>query len=179
VTLLMLSGESGPSTFDNGPIGYATGSEEVRHEEPPASTRPSSLYISESKEATHLVLRGRGTWSTTETFRRLAEDSLDSGRRLVVDLADCTHLDSAFLGTVHEIVGSHPAGRVSVRSPCASVITSWYASPGPARSFSLLANISLSVGERLEWDAQEERFTNSEQANHLLHYEYRKPWLLG
>jgi len=46
-------------------------------------------------------------------------------------------------------------------------------------TFSLLANISLSVGQRLEWDPQQERFTNSEEANQLLHYEYRKPWKLG
>ena len=44
--------------------------------------------------------------------------------------------------------------------------------------FSLLANISLTVGERLEWDAEKERFTNSDKANALLHYEYRKPWKL-
>jgi predicted dehydrogenase len=46
-------------------------------------------------------------------------------------------------------------------------------------SMSLLANISLMVGERLEWDADKERFTNSDAANDLLHYEYRKPWKLG
>ncbi len=46
-------------------------------------------------------------------------------------------------------------------------------------SFSLMANISLAVGQRLEWDAEKERFTNSEEANNLLHYEYRKPWKLG
>ena len=46
-------------------------------------------------------------------------------------------------------------------------------------SLSLLANISLSVGQRLEWDAQQERFTNSEEANALLHYEYREPWKLA
>lgn len=46
-------------------------------------------------------------------------------------------------------------------------------------TFSLLANISLSVGQRLEWDAEQERFANSEEANQLLHYEYRKPWVLG
>jgi len=46
-------------------------------------------------------------------------------------------------------------------------------------SFSLLANISLAVGERLDWDAEKERFTNSEEANKMLHYEYRKPWKLG
>ena len=46
-------------------------------------------------------------------------------------------------------------------------------------SLSLMANIALSIGQRLQWDAQNERFTNSEQANQLLHYEYRKPWNLG
>jgi hypothetical protein len=37
----------------------------------------------------------------------------------------------------------------------------------------------LAVGQRLDWDAQSERFTNSPEANALLHYEYRKPWTLG
>ncbi len=46
-------------------------------------------------------------------------------------------------------------------------------------SFSLLANISLNVGQRLEWDSEKERFTNNDQANQLLHYEYREPWKLG
>ena len=46
-------------------------------------------------------------------------------------------------------------------------------------SMSLLANVSLMVGERLEWDARKEQFTNSDAANALLHYEYRKPWKLG
>lgn len=46
-------------------------------------------------------------------------------------------------------------------------------------SFSLMSNISLKVGQRLLWDAEKERFTNSDEANELLHYEYRKPWTLG
>ena len=45
-------------------------------------------------------------------------------------------------------------------------------------SLSLMANISLAVGQRLEWDAQSERFTNSDEANQMLHYEYRDPWTL-
>ena len=46
-------------------------------------------------------------------------------------------------------------------------------------SFSLMANISLVTRARLDWDAEKERFTNNDQANELLHYEYRKPWKLG
>jgi predicted dehydrogenase len=43
-------------------------------------------------------------------------------------------------------------------------------------TFALLANIALATRARLDWDAQAERFTNNEQANELLDYEYRKPW---
>jgi predicted dehydrogenase len=45
-------------------------------------------------------------------------------------------------------------------------------------SFAHLANIALATNKRLEWDAQNEKFTNCEEANKLLHYEYRKPWKL-
>lgn len=45
-------------------------------------------------------------------------------------------------------------------------------------SFAHLANISLETGTRIEWDPEKERITNSEKANELLHYEYRKPWKL-
>jgi predicted dehydrogenase len=45
-------------------------------------------------------------------------------------------------------------------------------------SFAHLANISLAVGERIEWDSETEKVTNSEKANDLLHYKYRKPWSL-
>ena len=44
---------------------------------------------------------------------------------------------------------------------------------------SLLANISLETGIRLEWDAKQEVITNSKEANDLLHYKYRDPWVLG
>lgn len=45
-------------------------------------------------------------------------------------------------------------------------------------SFAHLANISLELRVRIEWDAKNERITNKEAANQLLHYEYRKPWKL-
>jgi predicted dehydrogenase len=46
-------------------------------------------------------------------------------------------------------------------------------------TFSLIANISLKLGQRLNWDHEQERFTNSDEANQHLHYEYRKPWTLA
>ena len=45
-------------------------------------------------------------------------------------------------------------------------------------SFAHLATISMITKERLEWDAVNEQFTNSEEANKLLSYEYRKPYTL-
>jgi len=42
----------------------------------------------------------------------------------------------------------------------------------------LLGNIALRLRAYLEWDAHAERFTNNKEANHYLHYEYRKPWKL-
>jgi len=41
-----------------------------------------------------------------------------------------------------------------------------------------LATISMQVKQRLEWDAEREVVTNSDEANKLLHYEYRSPWKL-
>ena len=43
-------------------------------------------------------------------------------------------------------------------------------------SFAHLANIAYAVKQRVEWDPVNEKFTNSEKANQLLSYEYRKPW---
>jgi len=45
-------------------------------------------------------------------------------------------------------------------------------------TMSLIANISLAVEDRLKWDAETERFVGNDQANQLLHYEYRSPWKL-
>jgi len=45
-------------------------------------------------------------------------------------------------------------------------------------SFAHLANIALVMKKKLLWDPETERFTNNEEANQLLSYEYRKPWSL-
>jgi len=45
-------------------------------------------------------------------------------------------------------------------------------------TMSLIANISLAVGQRLKWDREKECFIGNDQANAMLHYEYRAPWKL-
>ena len=47
-----------------------------------------------------------------------------------------------------------------------------------SNSFALLANIAEEVETRIEWDPKKEKITNNNEANKLLHYEYRKPWKL-
>jgi len=43
----------------------------------------------------------------------------------------------------------------------------------------LVANIAYKTQQHLTWDRMNERFTNSDEANKYLHYEYRAPWKLG
>jgi predicted dehydrogenase len=45
-------------------------------------------------------------------------------------------------------------------------------------TFAHLANISLRLRKRIEWDAGAERITNVPEADELLHYRYRAPWNL-
>ena len=44
--------------------------------------------------------------------------------------------------------------------------------------FAHLANISLELGQRIEWDPVQEKIINNTKANDYLHYEYRAPWKL-
>ncbi|MGC9328062.1 MAG: Gfo/Idh/MocA family protein [Candidatus Hinthialibacter sp.] len=46
-------------------------------------------------------------------------------------------------------------------------------------TFAHLANIALATQSRIEWDAKNEKVVGNDEANELLHYEYRKPWTLG
>jgi predicted dehydrogenase len=42
-----------------------------------------------------------------------------------------------------------------------------------------IGNIAHKTHRHLDWDRDAEQFTNSDEANRFLHYEYRAPWKLG
>jgi len=61
------------------------------------------------------------------------------------------------------------------RKPCNCDIETGHRST----SAPLIGNIAHKTKMLLEWDAKAERFTNNPEANKLLHYEYRKGYVLG
>ncbi len=63
---------------------------------------------------------------------------------------------------------------VKDRKPCNAPVEVGHRST----SATLLGNIALKRRRALGWDAKAERFTNDDEANKLLCYEYRKPWKL-
>ena len=42
----------------------------------------------------------------------------------------------------------------------------------------LLGNVAMRAGKKLEWDAENMKFTNAPEAEKYLHFEYRKGWTL-
>jgi predicted dehydrogenase len=63
---------------------------------------------------------------------------------------------------------------VKTRKPCNCDIETGHRST----TTTLVANLAYRVGQRLEWDREKERFTNSREANKLLSYKHRKPWTI-
>jgi PAS domain S-box-containing protein len=120
VTLLVLEVRSGLSHFDNDPEDDGDSTEEAPVE--PAET-PSSrshaceLWIATGEHETYLALHGRGTWTSADAFRTHAKVALNAGCELTIDLANCTALDSTFLGTLHEIVTMDAAGHAHIQGP--------------------------------------------------------------
>ena len=60
------------------------------------------------------------------------------------------------------------------REPTSTPVDVAHHSIAPAH----LANIAMMTGEKLQWDPDKEQFTNSDEANALLQYPYRAPWVL-
>ncbi|MGI9592593.1 MAG: SpoIIE family protein phosphatase [Myxococcota bacterium] len=96
VTLVVLDATRGPSSVDNGTPVVA----------PVASAKAASrmeLLVGEEDHRTTLCIRGRGDWSQSAAFHERCVGAIESRRPVMVDLTLCEHLDSTFLGTIHEL----------------------------------------------------------------------------
>jgi sigma-B regulation protein RsbU (phosphoserine phosphatase) len=96
VTLLALAADAGPSVFDNGAPVSA----------PPPAARTGAaaeLLFGELADRITLCVRGRGNWKHSATFHEKCVEAIESRRPVMVDLTLCEHLDSTFLGTIHEL----------------------------------------------------------------------------
>lgn len=113
-----------------------------------------TLYINERGYRIEPSRHGQfQTWDRlTEPAELRLEERFDSTAVLVRDFLDC----------------------IKTRGTCLCPLEEGHRST----SFAHLANIALETGLRIEWDPVKERITNSDEANSLLHYEYRSPWTL-
>lgn len=97
VTLVVLDRVDGTSRFDNGaPI------------QPPAfpatlSSRELDLLVGDDGGRKILCVRGRGDWTHSAAFHAQCVASIENRCAVMVDLTLCHHLDSTFLGTIHEL----------------------------------------------------------------------------
>lgn len=62
------------------------------------------VEYAETETSTYLFLNGRVTWTYGEAFFDAATSVLDEGRPIVIEFKHCEYLDSAMLGTLHEVV---------------------------------------------------------------------------
>ena len=106
VTMLLLEGHSGESYF-------GSDDDVPELEVDPPSDAPL-LTWAETGEAWFVCLKGRVTWTYAEALLQGARVAIARGRRLIIDLAECEYLDSALLGTLHEVVQEAGEGSVGV-----------------------------------------------------------------
>ena len=64
----------------------------------------AAVEYAETELVTYLYLSGRVTWTYGESFFDAATSVLDERRPIVVEFKSCEYLDSAMLGTLHQIV---------------------------------------------------------------------------
>jgi serine phosphatase RsbU (regulator of sigma subunit)/anti-anti-sigma regulatory factor len=95
VTLLMLDASPGESRLDNGTLSPLPASA-------PERTRFEILFGSDSSRTTFSV-QGRAEWALTAAFHDECVAAMEAGGDVMIDLALCQHLDSTFLGTIHEL----------------------------------------------------------------------------
>lgn len=96
VTLVLLNFTSGENRFDES-------GESVKLTVVDEGTTDAISYVDTDKES-FLVFAGRITWMYAQTLYNHVMPVIEAGRQVILDLRDCTLLDSTLLGTLHELV---------------------------------------------------------------------------
>lgn len=99
--MLLLERGEGTSHFDDAP------SVEDRQQSEPPGGSPQLLQGASADHA-FIAIAGSITWLVGQALHDCASRLLSSHARLTIDLANCNHMDSTCLGTLHEIVTSAP-----------------------------------------------------------------------
>ena len=75
----------------------------------------AAVEYAETELETYLYLSGRVTWTYGESFFDAATSVLDERRPIVIEFKSCEYLDSAMLGTLHQIVERATKSDINVK----------------------------------------------------------------
>lgn len=100
VTMMLLDVVDGESHFER----RDTLAEDSMLQAAHTNGRVSPISYEESETRTFLCLDDRVTWIHSQSLFDAATSVIDEGRLLVIDFSMCEHVDSAILGSLHEIV---------------------------------------------------------------------------
>lgn len=130
-----------------------------------------------------IEVRGtKGTLYTNENDYRITPttpgqfqtwDKLMNAEEYSIETKDKLLADNSYLNSTANLIRNFLDCIKSREEPWSTLETGQRST-----SMAHMATISLLTRHRLEWDPVRERFNNSEEANKLLHYEYRQPYKL-
>ena len=101
ITMFLLERAEGESHFDD-----AVPRETRQQHEPLAP--PPELQQGSSNGHAYISISGAVTWLCGQSLLDCSNAMLEQCSELTLDLGNCEHMDSTCLGTLHEIVTSHP-----------------------------------------------------------------------
>jgi sigma-B regulation protein RsbU (phosphoserine phosphatase) len=102
VTIVLLERAGGLSQYDDVP------EPDRPQTQPEPIEAQAEIKQGVADRKAYLCVAGKGTWMRSQSFFDAAEAMLKRYKSLTIDLGACEHLDSTFLGTVHEVVMSAP-----------------------------------------------------------------------
>jgi len=109
VTLLLICATDEPSCLDHAAPGRTEPVVDSRHD-----LHPSSILVGTDKRGTVFRIAGRGEWIDSSPLYERATLEIREGHALTIDLSECTHLDSTFLGTLHEVIAQADQRKIPV-----------------------------------------------------------------